>query len=195
MLFFLRATFLLHSPISAIIRGLQELVKEQRKVEESFSSPKELTLPWLPTLLCGACFAAAPPPPTPAPSGFWAASEGAGSPGGRQGGHIAMVLFSLKFTSHLNCLAHLCLSLMPCSSIPPRHSCGELCPLWATWLPSVFPSSMQSAEKIKLLVQAVVRKELSEMVTFTDISLFPWLLGAKLNKRIELVITSALHCG
>lgn len=106
-----------------------------------------------------------------------------------------MGLFSLKFTSHLNCLGHLCLSLMLHSSIPPCHSCGEPCPLRSTWLPSVFPFSMQSAKKIKLLVQAVVREKLSESVTFADISLFPWLLGAKLNKGIGLVITSALHCG
>lgn len=44
-------------------------------------------------------------------------------------------------------------------------------------------------------MQAVVRKELSEMVTCTDISLFSWLLGTKLNKEIESAAASALHCG
>lgn len=174
----------------------KELVKEQRKVEECSSTPKEPTLPLLPTLLCGALSAAAPPPPAPAPSPQVSGLQHRGhGVGGRQGGQIDMVLFSLKFTPRLNCLGYPCLSLTPCSSIPPCHCCAEACPLWATWLASVFPSSMQSTEKIKLWMQAVLGKELTETATFTHTSLFPWLLGAKLNKGIGLVITSALHCG
>lgn len=88
--------------------GCKELAKEQRKVEDCSSTPQEPTLPLLPTLLCGALSAGAPPLPTPAPSlqvsGLRYKERGVG---GRQGGHINMVLFSLKFTSHLNSLGHL----------------------------------------------------------------------------------------
>ena len=56
-----------------------------------------------------------------------------------------------------------------------------------------FHSTQSGEQTTKLLVQAVVRKELSERVTFTDISLFPWLLGTKLSKEVESATTSALH--
>lgn len=175
MLLFLRATFLLHSSISAIIRGLPRAVKQQRKVEECSSSPKEPTLPLL-HALCGALSAAAPLPPTPAPSlQVSGLQHKEHRIGGRQGGHIDSLVFSEVYIT----------SRLPGSSLPqpaalllyPPPQLGAPSPLWATWLPSVFPSSTQSAERIKLLVQAVVRKELSEAVTFTDVSLFPWLLG------------------
>lgn len=103
-----------------------------------------------------------------------------------------MVLFSLKITSLLSCPGHHYLSLAPCCSIPPCHSSSDPCPLRATLLSPSFPSSMQSREQItKLLVQAVVRKKQNETVTFTDISLFPWLLGTKLNKEVESATASS----